>query len=146
MEKAMMGALLGLVVAIASFNVVSTLVMLVDDKRADIAVLRTLGAAKQDVGRIFLVHGALIAGIGLVIGIAGGVALANGVTDIVRGVEWLFDVRLLQGTYFTSVPSTVLPGDIAIVAALGAVVSLAAAIYPARRAAALDPVQGLHQD
>ena len=146
MEKAMMGALLGLVVAIASFNVVSTLVMLVDDKRADIAVLRTLGAAKQDVGRIFLVHGALIAGIGLAVGIAGGIALAKGVTDIVRGVEWLFDVRLLQGTYFTSVPSTVLASDVAIVAALGALVSLAAAIYPARRAAALDPVQGLHQD
>ncbi len=146
MEKAMMGALLGLVVAIASFNVVSTLVMLVDDKRSDIAVLRTLGAGQRDIGRIFLTHGALIAGIGLALGVAGGVALASGVTEVVRGLEWLLGVQLLQGTYFTEVPSTVLASDVALVAALGAVVSLAAAIYPARRAAALDPVQALHQE
>lgn len=146
MEKAMMGALLGLVVAIASFNVVSTLVMLVDDKRADIAVLRTLGAGQRDIGRIFLTHGALIAGIGLLLGVAAGIALANGVTEVVRAIEWLLGVRLLQGTYFTEVPSTVLGSDVAVVMLLGLVVSLAAAIYPARRAAALDPVQALHPD
>ncbi len=146
MEKAMMGILLGLVVAIASFNVVSTLVMLVDDKRSDIAVLRTLGASTSTVGRIFMTHGALIAGIGLALGVLGGIALSHSVTHVVHGVEWLLGVSLLQGTYFTEVPSKVLVSDVLSVAALGLLVSLAAAIYPARRAAALDPVQGLHPD
>ena len=146
MEKAMMGILLGLVVAIASFNVVSTLVMLVDDKRSDIAVLRTLGASKSTVGRIFMTHGAMIAGIGLALGVMGGIALSHSVTHVVHGVEWVLDISLLQGTYFTEVPSRVLLSDVLSVAALGLVVSLAAAIYPARRAAALDPVQGLHPD
>ena len=65
---------------------------------------------------------------------------------VVHGVEWVLGISLLQGTYFTEVPSRVLVSDVLSVAALGLVVSLAAAIYPARRAAALDPVQGLHPD
>ena len=146
MEKTMMGLLLALVVTIASFNVVSSLVMLVDEKRGDIAVLRTMGASRRLVGRIFLAHGALIAGAGLVAGTLLGLWLARHVTMVVRFAEQLTGARLLEGTYFTSVPSQVQWPDVGAVMALGLAVSLAAALYPARRAARMDPVQALHRE
>ena len=146
MEKAMMGILLALVVTIASFNVVSSLVMLVDEKRGDIAVLRTMGASRQLIGRIFLAHGALIAGIGLGAGMVIGVWLAKHVSGAIRIAETLTGAHLLEGTYFTEVPSEVLWSDVGLVSLLGLAVSLAAALYPARRAARLDPVQALHRE
>lgn len=146
MEKAMMGVLLALVVTIASFNVVSSLVMLVDDKRGDIAVLRTMGASRRLIGRIFLAHGALIAGLGLGAGVLAGLWLAGHVTNLIRLAEALTGARLLEGTYFTAVPSEVHWQDVLAVALLGLVVSLGAALYPARRAARLDPVQALHRE
>lgn len=146
MEKAMMGLLLALVVTIASFNVVSSLVMLVDEKRGDIAVLRTMGASRRLVGRIFLTHGALIAAIGLSLGTALGVLLAQHVGSLVAIVERLMGAQLLAGTYFSRVPSEVQLADVVAVLLLGVAVSLAAALYPARRAARLDPVQALHRE
>ena len=143
-EKALMFLILLLVVAIAGFNIVAGQTMVVDGKRADIAVLRTLGARGALVRRVFLLQGLAVAGIGIVAGLALGVLAAGHIGVIIAEVESWLDFRLLEGTYFDAVPAKVAMVDLAIIGGASWLLCLLAAWLPARRAADQAPIKGLH--
>ncbi len=145
LEKSMMFMLLVLIVAIAAFNIVSAQTMLVNEKRTDIAILRTMGASEGLILRLVLVQGILVALGGIGFGLLLGLLLANHVTETVSLLESLIGARLLDGSYFDTVPSVVLPSDIALIAAVSFVFCLLSALHPARRAAALNPAEALHE-
>ena len=145
LEKGMMFMLLVLIVAIAAFNIVSAQTMLVNEKRADIAILRTMGASEGLVLRLVLVQGILVAVAGIGFGLVLGLLLAHNVTETVSFLESLIGARLLDGTYFDTVPSLVVPSDVALIAAVSFTFCLLSALHPARRAAALNPAEALHE-
>lgn len=145
LEKAMMFVLLVLIVGIASFNVVAGQAMLVNDKRGDIAILRTMGAGDGAVLGIFLLQGFLTSLLGVVLGVVMGVALALNITAIVSGLEDWAGSRVLEGTYFVEVPSQLLWSDVAAVVALALGISAIAAFVPAWKALAVNPVTALHE-
>lgn len=148
MEKAMMALLLLIIVAIAAFNIVSILTMMVNDKRADIAVLRTMGALPRTVMAVFVVQGAAIGLFGILIGAAIGVPLAVNAGAIVAAIENLLQVHLFNPqVYFISrIPSVVVPGDVLAVCVLAWLLSLLAALYPAWRAAHIEPAEALRYE
>lgn len=146
MEKGLMFVLLAVVIAIATFNIISSLVMLVEDKQGDIAILRTMGLRRKSLVQIFVLQGMLIGIIGVAAGLALGYALALGITDIVRFFEQLSGSRVLAGTYFDEVPSQVETGDLVWIGALALVMSLLATIAPSRRALAVSPAVALHRE
>ncbi|MXW50102.1 MAG: FtsX-like permease family protein [Gammaproteobacteria bacterium] len=143
-EKALMFLILLLIVAVAGFNIVSSQTMVIDSKRADIAVLRSLGATGTLVQRVFLLQGVLVATLGIVSGLIVGVAAANHIGPIFAVLESWLGLRLLEGSYFESVPSQVLPSDLALIGGLSWLLCLLSAWIPARRAARQNPVEGLH--
>ena len=143
-EKALMFLILLLIVAVAGFNIVSSQTMVVDSKRADIAVLRSLGATGALVQRVFLLQGVLVATLGIVSGLTLGVAAANRIGPIFAALESWLGLRLLEGSYFETVPSQVLPADLALIGGLSWLLCLLSAWIPARRAARQNPVEGLH--
>jgi len=143
-EKALMFLILLLIVAVAGFNIVSSQTMVIDSKRADIAVLRSLGATGTLVQRVFLVQGVLVASLGIVSGLILGVAAANHIGPIFAVLETWLGLRLLDGSYFETVPSRVLPADLALIGGLSWLLCLLSAWVPARRAARQNPVEGLH--
>jgi len=147
-EKRMMFLVLGLIVLVAAFNLLSSLVMAVKDKQSDIAILRTYGATPAEVGRIFLVQGMLIGVVGTVLGVAGGMAIAYNVDVIIPAIEQVLGVQFLsRETYFiSSLPSDPRAGDIVLIAATSFVLSLAATLYPSWRAARLQPAGILRHD
>jgi lipoprotein-releasing system permease protein len=145
LEKSMMFLLLVLIVAIAAFNIVSAQTMLVNDKRTDIAILRTMGASEGLVLRLVLVQGILVALGGIGFGLLLGLLLANHVTETVSLLESLIGARLLEGSYFDTIPSVVLPSDIVLIAAVSFAFCVISALHPARRAAALNPAEALHE-
>ncbi|NYT36528.1 lipoprotein-releasing ABC transporter permease subunit [Allopusillimonas soli] len=147
-EKRMMFLILALIVAVAAFNLLSSLVMAVKDKRSDIAILRTLGARPAEVARIFLVQGSLIGIVGTVAGVLFGILLAFNVADIVAFIERLLGVHFLPAqVYFISeLPSDPQLMDIVIIAVTSLVLSLLATIYPSWRASSLQPAQVLRHD
>ncbi|MGD2082685.1 MAG: lipoprotein-releasing ABC transporter permease subunit [Chromatiales bacterium] len=147
-EKRMMGIILFLIVAVAAFNIVSTLVMVVTDKRSDIATLRTFGATSATIMGIFIVQGATIGVIGTLLGVAGGILLAVNVEPIVRVIEQLFGVHFLDPSiyYISELPSEVHWNDVWLIGASALVISLLATLYPARRAAATDPAEALRYE
>lgn len=144
LEKLMMFLILLMVVAVAAFNIVSGQMMVVTDKRADIAILRTMGAEGRTILQTFLLQGVLISGAGIVVGLLLGVVVARRITDIVAWMKDWFGFGLLDGTYFVEVPVLVQGSDLGLIAALSGVLCLISAWLPARRAAALNPVDGLH--
>ncbi|HEX7035957.1 MAG TPA: FtsX-like permease family protein [Pseudomonadales bacterium] len=144
LEKLMMFLILLMVVAVASFNIVSGQSMAVNDKRADIAILRTMGAADRTVSRIFLLQGLLISVIGIAVGLAAGVVVAHHVGAVLAVIERWVGFRLLEGTYFVEIPSVVQPLDLVVIGAISVSLCLISAWVPARRAAALNPIAGLH--
>ena len=143
-EKALMFLILLLVVAVAGFNIVAGQTMVVDGKRADIAILRTLGATGALVRRVFLLQGLAVAGIGIVAGLALGVLAAGNVGAVIAQVESWLDFSLLEGSYFDAVPSKVEMVDLAIIGGASWLLCLLAAWLPARRAADQAPIKGLH--
>lgn len=143
-EKVLMFLILLLVVAVAGFNIVSGQTMVVHDKQADIAILRTLGATASEVQRIFLLQGIVIASLGIVVGLALGVLVAANIATLVATVEAWFGFRLLEGSYFVAVPSRVLLEDLWVIGGLSWLLCLLAAWIPARRATEQNPVEGLH--
>jgi len=147
-EKRMMFLILALIVAVAAFNLLSSLVMAVKDKQSDIAILRTLGATPREIGRIFLVQGALIGVIGTLLGVGLGMLLAFNIDVIVPFIEGLFGIEFLpQQIYFISeLPSNPQASDILIVTITSLVLSLLATIYPSWRASRLQPAQVLRHD
>ncbi|SDG94582.1 lipoprotein-releasing ABC transporter permease subunit [Propionivibrio dicarboxylicus] len=147
-EKNMMFIILSLIVAVAAFNIVSTLVMAVTDKRADIAILRTLGASPGSIMAIFIVQGALIGFIGLGLGIVGGVSLALNVDVVVPFIERVLGTQLFdkQVYYISSLPSELQWGDVMTVTGVSFVLSLVATLYPSWRASRVNPAEALRYE
>ena len=144
MEKSMMFVLLLLVVAIAGFNIVAGQSMMVHDKRAQIAMLRTLGADRRFVLSLFLSQGALIALVGTLGGMGLGMLMTVFVNELVDLVGALSGQHLLDGSYFALVPTKLVGVDLVVIAGISAVIALLAAWIPARRASQLNPAQFLH--
>jgi len=147
-EKRMMGIILFLIVAVAAFNIVSTLVMVVADKRSDIAILRTLGASSGTVMRVFIVQGAAIGVIGSLLGVLGGVVLALNVEALVGGIESLFHTHFLDPNiyYISKLPSEIHWDDVGLIGSSSLILSLLATLYPARRAALTQPAEALRYE
>jgi lipoprotein-releasing system permease protein len=144
LEKVMMFLILLMVVAVAAFNIVAGQSMAVTDKQADIAILRTMGAHTGTILRIFLLQGIMISSVGIAAGLVLGVVVAHHVGAVVAAAERWFGFQLLEGTYFIEIPSVVQTGDLAVIAAMSWSLCLLSAWIPARRAAALSPLAGLH--
>ena len=143
-EKALMFLILLLVVAVAGFNIVAGQTMVIDGKRADIAVLRTLGATGALVRRVFLLQGLAVASVGIVAGLLLGVLAAFNAGAAIAQVESWLDFRLLEGSYFDRVPSRVKAADLVLIGGASWLLCLLAAWLPARRAAEQAPIKGLH--
>ncbi len=147
-EKTVMFVILTLIVAVAAFNLVSTLVMVVTDKESDIAILRTLGASQSSILSIFVVQGTAIGIAGTIAGVAGGVALATHVETLVPAIESLFDTKFLSPDiyYISAVPSDMRWRDVAAVGSVAFVMSVLATLYPAWRASRIQPVEALRHE
>ncbi len=144
LEKSMMFLLLLLVVAIASFNIIAGQTMMVNDKRAAIAILRTMGASQRLVRSVFLAQGIFVGVVGTGAGLCLGLLAAFNINGILDALQAVTGMHLLDGSFFVEVPVLVLPQDLLVIAALSCGLCLLSAWFPARRAANLDPVQSLH--
>ncbi|MFW8566300.1 lipoprotein-releasing ABC transporter permease subunit [Orrella sp. 11846] len=147
-EKRMMFIILALIVAVAAFNLLSSQVMAVKDKQADIAILRSFGATPARIARIFLIQGALIGLLGTLVGVLGGCLIAFNVDVIVPALEGLLGVQFLpQEIYFISaLPSDPRSSDIVTIGVTSMVLSLLATLYPSWRASRVEPAQVLRYD
>jgi len=147
-EKRVMFIILTLIVAVAAFNIVSAQVMLVTDKQADIAILRTLGASPASIMSIFMIQGALIGVIGTLIGVAGGVALALNVETVVPAIERTFGITFLDKSvyYISDLPSDLQRGDVVTIALIALALALVATLYPSWRAARVNPAEALRYE
>ncbi len=147
-EKRMMTIILSLIVAVAAFNIVSTMVMVVTDKQSDIAILRTLGASPGSVMGIFMVQGATLGVVGNLLGILFGVTLAFNVETIVSGIEKLFGVTFLDSSiyYISKLPSDPQVGDVTFIGIAALVITLLATLYPAWRASRTQPAEALRYE
>ncbi len=147
-EKNMMFLILLLIVAVAAFNIVSTLVMMVQDKQADIAILRTLGASPKSVMAIFIVQGTLIGVIGLLLGVAGGVALALNVDVVVPLLERALGTQFLAKDvyYISDLPSDLHWNDVGVITGVSFVITLLATLYPSWRASRINPAEALRYE
>ena len=144
MEKTMMFIILSMIVAVAAFNIVSTLVMLVQDKQADIAILRTQGASPASVLKVFIVQGTLIGVVGTALGLAGGIALAANIDVVVPFVERFTGPVLDPAVYYIDeMPSDLRIPDVVKVGLMSFVLSILATLYPAWRASRTDPARAL---
>jgi lipoprotein-releasing system permease protein len=148
MEKTVMFVILTLIVAVAAFNIVSTLVMVVTDKQADIAILQTLGATPRTIMNIFIVQGVLIGIFGTLLGLAGGVSLALNIETIIPAIEQFFEVQFLSSDiyYISELPSDLRWLDVYKIGALSLLISLLATIYPALRASKTQPAEALRYE
>lgn len=147
-EKRVMFIILLLIVAVAAFNIVSTLVMVVTDKRGDIAILKTQGLTPMAVMRIFITLGAIIGLIGTALGTAGGVLLALNVETIVPAIERFFEVNFLAADvyYISSLPSKLVWADVYVIAIIAFSLSLLATLYPAWQASRVNPAEVLRYE
>jgi lipoprotein-releasing system permease protein len=147
-EKRVMFIILTLIIAVAAFNIVSAQVMTVTDKQPDIAILRTLGASPRSILAIFVIQGALIGMIGTAIGVIGGVLLALNVDVVVPAIERAFSIQFLDKSvyYISELPSDLQRGDVITIAAIALVLALLATLYPAWRAARVNPAEALRYE
>jgi lipoprotein-releasing system permease protein len=147
-EKMVMFIILSLIVGVAAFNIVSTLVMVVQDKQADIAILRTLGASPRSVMAIFMVQGSIIGIVGTLLGVAGGIALALNVETLVPLLERLMGQQFLAPDvyYISDLPSELKSTDIVRIAALSLALGLLSTLYPAWRASRVQPAEALRYE
>jgi lipoprotein-releasing system permease protein len=148
MEKRVMFIILALIVAVAAFNIVSTLVMAVTDKRADIAIMRTFGASPRSIMGIFMIQGALIGVIGTLIGGVFGVLIALNIETIVPFIENLFHVQFLAKDvyYISDLPSKLEWNDVISIVIMSFVLSLLATIYPSYKASTINPAEALRYE
>jgi lipoprotein-releasing system permease protein len=147
-EKTMMGLMLMLIVAVAVFNIVATLIMVVNDKRTDIAILRTLGLSPRGVVAVFMTQGVLIGWIGAAAGVALGLALACNVDVIVPFLEQTFGFHFMDPDvyYISGLPSEVHPGDVVRIGTAAFILTLVATVYPALQAARTQPAEALRYE
>ena len=147
-EKRVMFVILALIVAVAAFNIVSTLVMVVTDKQADIAILRTLGATPGSIMAVFIVQGTIIGAIGTLLGMVGGVTLAFNVETIVPFIEQLFGVHFLSPDvyYISKLPSQLEWTDVTRITGVAFLLSMLATLYPAWRASRTQPAEALRYE
>jgi lipoprotein-releasing system permease protein len=140
--------ILALIILVAAINIISTLVVAVADKQADIAILRTLGLAPGEVMRTFMVQGILIGAVGIALGLALGVPLAGHVDQVMHGLEHLFGFQLMPAEiyYISDLPSDLRRADVVSIAALAFVLCAIATIYPAWRAARTQPAEALRYE
>ena len=148
MEKTVMAILLSLIIAMGAFNLVSSQVMLVTDKQADIAILRTLGLTPRQVMQVFMVQGSLIGIIGTVSGVIGGILLTLNLDRILQGIEKVFGVQLLPEDvyYITGLPTDLQTGDVITIACVALAMAFVATLYPAWRAARTAPAEALRYE
>ncbi|MDC7698494.1 lipoprotein-releasing ABC transporter permease subunit [Vogesella indigofera] len=147
-EKRMMFIILTLIVAVAAFNLVSTLVMVVTDKQADIAILRTLGASPASIMQIFMIQGSVAGVLGTLSGVAGGLLLAFNLDVILPAIESVLGMRLLSSEVYLIdyLPSEVQLSDVVTIAVISLVLSLLATLYPSWRAARTRPAEALRYE
>jgi len=140
--------ILALIVAVAAFNIVSTLVMAVTDKRADIAIMRTFGASPRSIMYIFIVQGALIGVIGTIFGAIAGIIIALNIGTIVPFIEHVFNVQFLAKDvyYISELPSHLIWSDVMTITLMSFVLSLLATLYPSWRAAKMNPAEALRYE
>ena len=148
LEKTMMTLILFLIVAVAAFNIVSTLVMAVQEKYADIAILRTLGASPASIMGIFVLQGSIIGLVGLAAGVIGGLAIANNLDVVIPALETLTGATLWNKEiyYINELPSKVLPADVTWIVSVSFVLTLLAALYPSWRASRVNPAEALRYE
>ena len=148
LEKKVMFIILTLIVAVAAFNIVSTLVMAVTDKRADIAIMRTFGASPRSIMGIFIVQGALIGIIGTLIGAAVGILIALNIDSIIPFIENLFKVQFLAKDvyYISDLPSKLDWNDVITIVVMSFMLSLLATLYPSYKASTLNPAEALRYE
>ena len=146
LEKSMMGFLLLLIVAIAAFNIVSSLVMLVSDKTVDIAVLRTLGISENVIVGVFVIQGFYVGLLGSTAGVAIGVLGANYLSDWITLLEQTFNFGLFDAYVLEQLPSKLEYFDVGLIAGSALLMSLFATIYPALRASRIEPAEAFHYD
>ena len=147
-EKRMIFLLLMLIIAVAAFNIVSTLVMLVTDKESDIAILRTLGATPRSIMGIFMVQGTLIGVIGTLLGVAGGISLSLNLDTVVPWIENVFGFRVLDpGVYYISeLPSDLHWDDVGLISSVSFLFGVVSTLYPAWRASRTQPAEALRYE
>jgi lipoprotein-releasing system permease protein len=147
-EKIMIMVLLTLIVGVAAFNIVATLVMVVTDKRGSIAILRTVGFSRSDIVRIFAVQGTVIGWIGVMVGVLGGVAIARDIGTLAPQLERLFGFEFMPADvyYLTSLPADLHWQDVVTVGVIALLLTAVATIYPALRAAAVAPAEVLRYE
>ena len=144
-EKTVMWVILSLIIAVAAFNIISMLVMVVTDKQSDIAILKTMGAMPGTVMRIFVIQGSVIGVIGTILGVIGGILLAQNIGSVVPFLERLFGFSLFPSDiyYITELPSDLRTGDIIKFALMSLGMSLLSTLYPSWRAAKTHPAEAL---
>ena len=147
-EKTVMFVILTLIVAVAAFNIISTLVMVVTDKQSDIAVLRTIGVSPAGIMKVFIIQGIVIGFVGIFIGVVGGVWLASNVETIVPAIESFFKVQFLPADvyYISELPSDMHWQDVIVISLTAFIFCLLATIYPAWRAARTQPAEALRYE
>lgn len=148
LEKMMMSLILTLVIAVAAFNIIASLVMVVTDKTTDIAILRTLGLAPGNVVKVFFIQGIVIGWIGVFLGVCLGIVLAINVPVIVPVLEHWLDFQIMPGDvyYMSAIPSELHAWDVAIIAVTAFALTGLATLYPARRAAHVNPAMALRYE
>ncbi len=147
-EKRVMFIILFLIVAVAAFNIVSTLVMVVTDKQGDIAILKTQGLSSLSVMNIFIILGGIIGVVGIGLGVLGGVALAMNIETIIPAIEGFFDVQFMSAEvyYISDVPSKLDWNDVYLIAGIAFILSLVATLYPAWQASKVNPAEVLRYE
>jgi lipoprotein-releasing system permease protein len=140
--------ILALIIAVAAFNIVSTMIMVVTDKQSDIAVLRTLGASPRSIMHIFVIQGTVIGVVGILAGLMAGIWLALNVETIVPAIEQFFQVQFLSPEvyYISEVPSDLQWGDVIAICSVAFVLNIIATLYPASRAARTQPAEALRYE
>ena len=148
MEKTMMFFILLLIVVVAAFNLVSSLVMVVNDKQADIAILRTVGISPNSIRKIFMIQGSIIGIFGALLGAIGGVLLAANLETIIPKLESLFGAKIFPEDvfYISTVPSELHMSDVWMITVAAFVLAVVATIYPANRAASVQPAESLRYE
>lgn len=146
MEKAMVGLLLFLIVLVAAFNIVSSLVMVVTDKKADIAILRTLGASPSTITKIFMVQGTVIGVIGTISGAILGIIFATSISSILGWINNMFGLNLFSAYFVNYLPSELKMTDVILIVSMSLLLSFLATIYPALRAAKVQPAEALRYE